>query len=42
MMKEFRTYKQELEKKESIVDESKRRNQEWRNLTSSEKRGLKK
>ena len=44
MIKEFKDYKKETEKKEikEGVVEKKRRNQEWRNLRWCEKRGLKK
>ena len=44
VMKEFLKYKNELEKEEEQrgVPKEKRRNQEYMNLTKSEKRGLKK
>ena len=44
MKKEFNRYKNELEKTEikENIDEKKRKNQEWRNPTKEEKRGLRK
>ena len=43
VMREFNLYKREIEQKEikENIEEKKRRNQEWRNLTAQEKRGLK-
>ena len=44
IMKEFKEYKNKLEaaEKKRNIDEKKRRNQEWRNLSTEEKRGLRK
>ena len=43
MMREFKRYKREIESREikENIEERKRKNQEWRNLTWCEKRGLK-